>query len=155
LKVIIGGTFGYLHKGHRKLLTKAFEIGDSVYIGLTTDEYVRGAKSSEMIPVYSERESLLRKFVGRFGKRFEIVPLNDRFGPSATGDFDAIVVTDETLPVALEINRLRSGSGLKPLEIVRIEYALSSDSVPISTSRIIRGEIDSEGRLVGRGGKSK
>lgn len=150
MKVIVGGTFGYLHKGHRELLSKAFEMGDSVYIGLTTDEYVRKAKNSRRIPDYSERESLLRKFVGRFGKKYEISPLNDRFGPSTTGDFDAIVVTAETLPTALKINRIRSRSGLKPLAIVKIDYVLSSDSVPISTSRIIKGEIDSEGNLIGR-----
>ena len=153
MRVIVGGTFGYLHRGHRELLAKAFEIGDSVYIGLTTEEYVRKAKNYKRIPNYSERESLLRKFVGRFGKKFEISPLNDKFGPSTTADFDAIVVTAETLPTALEINRIRSGSALKPLTIVKIGYVLSSDSVPISTSRIIRGEIDSKGNLIRRNKK--
>lgn len=150
MRVIIGGTFGYLHKGHRALLTKAFEIGDYVYIGLTTDDYVRRLKNSKKIPDYQEREALLRKFAERFGKKFEIAPLDDRFGPSATGDFDAIVITQETLPTALEINRIREGSGLRPLSIIKIDFVLASDLIPISTTRIIDGEIDSNGKLIGK-----
>ena len=148
MKTIIGGTFGYLHLGHKALLAKAFEIGDYVYIGLTTDAYVNKVKGSEKIPGYSERESALRKFVEKFGKRFEIVPLSDKFGPSITGDFDAIVVTEETLPTAMKINRIRENSNLQPLSIVRIDYVLASDSMPISTTRIAKGEIDSEGKRI-------
>ena len=51
-RVIIGGTFGFLHAGHKALLRKAFATGESVYIGLTTDAYVRRKKHSAMIPRY-------------------------------------------------------------------------------------------------------
>lgn len=156
LKVVIGGTFGYLHKGHRALLTKAFEIGDYIYIGLTTDKYVQTTKNAKKIPSYAKREALLRKFVEKLGKKFEIVPLNDRFGPATTADFDAIVVTKETLPTAMEINRIRETSGLPALSVVVIEFILAFDSAPISTTRIINGEIDRNGKLmrkrIGAGG---
>ncbi|MEM2081946.1 MAG: adenylyltransferase/cytidyltransferase family protein, partial [Candidatus Bathyarchaeia archaeon] len=33
-KVAVGGTFDELHKGHKALLMKAFEIGTRVLIGL-------------------------------------------------------------------------------------------------------------------------
>ena len=39
--VVVGGTFDEFHKGHRVLLTKAFEIGKRVLIGLCTDEFVK------------------------------------------------------------------------------------------------------------------
>ena len=137
-----------MHLGHKALLAKAFEIGDYVYIGLTTDAYVNKVKGSEKIPGYSERESALRKFVEKFGKRFEIVPLSDKFGPSIKADFDVIVVSDETIKAAREINRLREENGFEPLTIIKIDYVLAADSKPISTTRIDNGEIDNEGNLI-------
>ena len=38
--IALGGTFEILHKGHRKLLSKAFQLGDKIIIGLTSDEFV-------------------------------------------------------------------------------------------------------------------
>ncbi|MCK5038653.1 MAG: adenylyltransferase/cytidyltransferase family protein, partial [Thermoplasmata archaeon] len=37
-KVAVAGTFNVFHKGHRQLLARAFEIGDYIHIGLTSDE---------------------------------------------------------------------------------------------------------------------
>ena len=44
MKVCVGGTFNYLHKGHRDLISKAFEIAGkdgSVLIGLTSEEMAK------------------------------------------------------------------------------------------------------------------
>ncbi len=149
MRVIIGGTFGYLHKGHRALLAKAFEVGDYVYIGLTTDSYVDRTKPNEGLPRYAEREAVLRGFVSGLGKKFQIAHLDDRFGPLTSGDFYAIVVSPGTMPTALEINRIRARTGLKPLSIISIGYVLAADSMPISTSRIMKGEIDGDGNATG------
>ena len=35
-KVAVGGTFDKFHYGHRKLIGKAFEIGEEVEIGVTS-----------------------------------------------------------------------------------------------------------------------
>lgn len=147
-RVIVGGTFGFLHKGHRALIRRAFRIGDYVYIGLTTDAYVGRKRHSKKLPSYAERKKELEAFAGRFKKRFVIKPLNDRFGPSASGDFDAIVVSRETRPTAVEINKVRKEKGLRLLRIVQIEHSLAEDGRPVSTLRIVNGEIDSKGRLL-------
>ncbi len=146
-KVVIGGTFEILHKGHKELLKRAFEAGSSVFIGLTSDEYVKRVKKERNVLGFGEREKKLRDFVSMFGKKFEIMPIKERFGPSTTGNFDVIVVSEETHPTALEINKIREKNGLKALEIIRISYVLAEDGKPISTTRIIRGEIDEDGKL--------
>ncbi len=148
MRVVIGGTFENLHKGHIALISKAFEIGDYVYVGLTTDRYVRKTKPGRRIAGYFERKRALDRLLKSFKKRYQISPLDDKYGPSASGRFDAIVVSKETLPTALRINKIRRGRGLEPLLIVKIEYVLGKDGKPISSSRIARDEIDRFGDRV-------
>ena len=147
-RVIIGGTFAYLHEGHRELIRRAFELGDEVYIGLTTDEYSARIKSRDTVPRYGQRKAELESFAGRLAKRLHIRPLSDRFGPSTTGDFDIIVVSRETLPTALEINRIRKRKKLRELKIVVIKNVLAKDGGAISTTRILKGDIDREGNML-------
>jgi nicotinamide-nucleotide adenylyltransferase len=146
--IVIGGTFGYLHSGHVALIRKAFEIGDFVYVGLTTDSYVKKIKPGEKIPSYAERKRRLVRLLVSFKKGYRVKPLDDKYGPAATGDFDAIVVSSETFPTALEINKMRRDNGLHALLVIKIGSVLGADSVPISTSRIARGEIDEEGNRI-------
>ena len=68
--------------------------------------------------------------------------------PSIYEDFDYIVVSPETLPMAEKINRLREKRNLKPLQISVIEYQLAQDNVRISSTRISEGKIDRHGRLL-------
>jgi pantetheine-phosphate adenylyltransferase len=50
--------------------------------------------------------------------------------------------------MANRINAERTRRGLKPLEIVVIDMVPSENHAPISTTRIRRGEIDREGKLI-------
>ena len=47
--VATGGTFDYIHIGHIKLLSTAFEISDHVIIGLTSDKFVKRYKLTSNI----------------------------------------------------------------------------------------------------------
>ena len=42
--VATGGTFDEIHAGHVALLARAFQEGDRVIIGVTSDEFVKGKK---------------------------------------------------------------------------------------------------------------
>lgn len=148
-KVAVGGTFQYFHDGHAKLIEKAFEIaGDGkVHIGLTSDEML---SKSHSIDNYEKRRTRLLQFIKEMGfpdDRYEITKLNNPYGPTLEEDFDYIIVSPETYPVALKINRIREEKGKKPLEIVYVEYVVAEDGIPISSTRIAEGEIDRHGRL--------
>jgi pantetheine-phosphate adenylyltransferase len=150
MKIMVGGTFDPLHDGHRALLARSFELagpGGTVVIGLTSDAFA-GAKSHPVRP-YGVRKAGVERFAEEFdrGVRYEIEPLSDRYGSALDLDFDALVVSEETLPVAIEINRLRRERGRRKVDIHQISCVLAEDNRWISSTRIYRGEIDEHGRV--------
>jgi pantetheine-phosphate adenylyltransferase len=150
-KVAVGGTFDELHRGHKVLLLKAFEIGERVLIGLCTDEFAEKLSKPHMTAPYEERLKELKAFLSNLGvsERSEIIPLNDPFGPTlANSCIEALVVSEETKPTALKINEKRRNARLTPLKIVTINMVPAENCTPISTTRIRKGEIDREGHLL-------
>jgi len=147
VRVCLGGTFNIIHEGHLALLKKALEIGDEIYIGLTTDTM---ASRSRKVPLqdYDTRFRNLENKLGQMapGKKIFIFPLEDPMGRAATGNFEAIVVSQDTLRGAEKINVVRERNGLKPLEIVVIDMVLAHDGEPITASRVIRNQIMPDGK---------
>jgi pantetheine-phosphate adenylyltransferase len=151
--VAVGGTFDEFHRGHRALLLKAFEVGEKVLVGLCSDRLVESLTKPHVTAPYNERLKELKEFLREMGflERAEIMPLNDPFGVTLSeGCVEALVVSRETEPMAHRINQERARRGLKPLEIVVIDMVPSENHAPISTTRIRRGEIDREGKLIKR-----
>ena len=174
--VVLGGTFDRFHVGHQALLKKAFEVGEHVTIGLTTDEYVKNAKCQtpnakyirkqsigkiHHIESYEKRKEQLLQFLNHQGwkSRYTVVPLNDLYAPTIIGrrktedggqkgEYDAIVVSTETRGGAEEINRVRKENGQKELAIVEIPMVRAEDEDRISSTRIRKGDIDGNGNLV-------
>ncbi len=148
MRVCVGGTFNVIHKGHELLFETAFSVGDEVEVGLTSDEFARSTRSVDVMP-YSQRRRHLESFLGRFGKPYEVVRIDDRFGTAASSErLDGIVVSPETRGMAEEINSERRGRGLRPLKVFCIRDVVAEDSATISATRVMRGEIDREGRLL-------
>jgi cytidyltransferase-like protein len=149
--VATGGTFDGLHAGHRRLLDRSFELGAEVVIGLTSDEFARKEGKVTKRP-YKEREAELEAFIReRFpGRRYTIARLDDFFGPGiASREVQALVASPETGKRVELANSLRAKRGFPPLELVVIDWVVAEDGNPISSTRIRKGEIDEEGRLVG------
>jgi pantetheine-phosphate adenylyltransferase len=144
--VAIGGTFDVLHDGHKKLLKKAYTLGD-VIIGLVSDEMAR--RKAHVINAYDTRKKSVIAYIKELtGTDPRIVALNDPYGPTLEQSFDYIVVSPETLPTANEINALRSQRGLPPIKIMCVDFVLAQDGKPISSTRIHNGEIDAHGVLL-------
>ncbi len=150
-KVAVGGTFDELHRGHKTLLIKAFELGERVLIGLSSDDLVAKLTKPHVTASYEERRDSVREWLSELGlaDRAEIVPLFDAFGSTIKDpEIEALVVSEETRPNAEKINVLRKKAGFPMLEIVSISMVPSQNCGPISTTRIRRGEMDREGRLL-------
>jgi pantetheine-phosphate adenylyltransferase len=150
MKVCIGGTFNPLHKGHKLLIDKAFEVAGkqgSVFIGISTGEIIKEKKDTKS---FEEREKAIKKYLNEkdFIKRATVKSIIDKYGPSIEEEFDAIVVSPETRKTADEINEKRKQIGREPLEIIQIPFVLAEDGHPISSSRIKKHEIDEDGRLL-------
>jgi pantetheine-phosphate adenylyltransferase len=150
-KVAVGGTFDELHRGHKTLLGRAFEVGDKVVIGLSSDEFVSKMGKPHETASYNERRRELEAFLEQAGlaTRAEVVPLNDPCGLTISGDgLEALVVSKETQKTAEKINEKRQKAGLAPLKIVAVKMVPAENNTPISTTRIRSGEIDRNGHLL-------
>ena len=146
-KVVLGGTFSVIHKGHIALLRKAFESGDVIEVGLTSDSYVAKNKLGA-IPGYSARRRNLNAALKKMGGNFYIVKINDKYGSTLREDFNTLVVSEETRSTAVQINKLRLKRGMKAVRIVSIKRVLADDGKPISGTRIRNGEIDIDGKVL-------
>lgn len=149
--VAVGGTFDEFHKGHRILLSKAFEVGEQVLIGLCSDKFFKKLNKPHPAAPYEERLKELKDFLREHGflERAQIIPLNDVYGVTlGSGALDALIVSRETEPMGLAINEERKERGLSLLKIVVIDMVPSENHAPISTTRIHCGEIDREGHLL-------
>ena len=148
---MVGGTFDPLHDGHRRLLDRSFELaGPSghVVIGLTTDTFA--SRKVHPIRPFAERKADLETYIAvkDYPVDWQIEPLIDRFGSAIESDFDAIVVSEETLHVAVEINKCRREKGRRKVDIHQISCVLAEDGRWISSTRIFRGEIDVHGHIL-------
>jgi pantetheine-phosphate adenylyltransferase len=151
MKVMVGGTFDPLHDGHKRLLARSFEIagpGGHVVIGLTSDSFA--SHKTHPIHPFATRKADLEQYISSTinSTQWDVEPLNDRYGSAIDADFDALIVSEETLAVAIEINKLRREKGAKKVDIHQISCVLAEDGRWISSTRIYRGEIDVHGHLL-------
>jgi phosphopantetheine adenylyltransferase len=137
--VAVGGTWDGLHYGHRKLLTLAISsvipnTGGKLLIGITTDEMLQQKEHAELIPTLKERIKGVRDFVDDLApgmkNRIKIIPIKDAYGPPGSAidsnvydgienDFDALVLSHETLPTGNKLNHHRVDSlGMEPLTLL-------------------------------------
>lgn len=149
--VAVGGTFDLFHRGHRALLTKAFEVGNLVLVGLCSDSFLKNLGKPHDVAPYAQRLEEMKTFLREQGvlERAEFVPLDDAYGVTLSDErIEAIVVSEETEPRAHKINAKRKSLGMPPLPIVTVKMVPSEDHYPISSTRIWFEEIDREGNLL-------
>ena len=136
-----------MHLGHASLLRTAFSLSEEIIIGLTSDTRAKINRSEEYINSYSERFESLDAFISNnFKGSYSIVELNDNWGPGVFDEcLNAIIVSEETEKVAIELNINRKLKGLRELEIVVVPLVLADDGIRISSTRIRNKEINIKG----------
>jgi pantetheine-phosphate adenylyltransferase len=150
--VATGGTFDEIHIGHIALLAKAFEVGNKVIIGVSSDEFAK-KRGKRLNHNFDKRVESLKKTIKKeFGDaNYEIAKLEGDFGPIVTsGDIGALVASSETGSKGKILNEIRAKKGLKPAKVITVGLVRAEDGSPISSTRIRAGEIDSKGRLLKR-----
>ena len=155
MRVAVAGTFGPLHDGHREMLGSALARGDDgVVVGLATDGFATESRrpNPRPIPPFEERKAALEDLLAdldEWGRDVEIRAFDDEYG-FADDDpaLEGLVVSPETDDLVDDINRRREARGMDPLEPVVVEHVPAEDGEPISSTRIVRGEIDEHGRLL-------
>ncbi|MFW5949988.1 MAG: phosphopantetheine adenylyltransferase [archaeon] len=151
MKVALGGTFDPIHDGHRALFDRAFEIGD-VTVGLTSDDLAPATRQeSRSIRPYEQRlvglERELAPYAEKYDREFDVRKLEKPTGIATEERFDVLVVSPETETGGKRINEIRRENGRDPLDIEVVEHVEAEDGEPISSTRIIRGEIDEHGNF--------
>ncbi|ODS36502.1 hypothetical protein BEH94_11295 [Candidatus Altiarchaeales archaeon WOR_SM1_SCG] len=149
-KVVVGGTFNILHKGHEEILKTAFKLGKSVIIGLTSDEFANRFRAVKTLEYENRKENLI-EFIENLnsGKEYSVIEISDSYGIATIDpEIDCIVVSEETLLRAEEINAIRFKKGLLKLVVVVVPIVFAEDGKAISGDRITKGEINGEGRIL-------
>lgn len=150
--VAVGGTFDHFHKGHESLLLKAFDFGEIVIVGITSDKLAKEMGKND-IQDFNQRVGQVKAFLilEQLIERAKIIELNDVLGPlSEDPEVCGVVVTQETLANAERANQIRLEKGIKPLKIFIHDFLLAKDGKPISSSRIRNKEIDERGYLLSK-----
>ena len=150
--VFVAGTFDGLHKGHEFLLYRAFQLGEQITIGVTSDKFIAKFKAqSSNVKIFASRKKDLEAWLTKkkFTERATIVPIDDPFEPAASyKEQFTLLVSTETRKRADVLNQIRKKRGLPLAILIEVPMVNAEDGKSISSTRVRNGEIDGSGRFV-------
>lgn len=145
---VLGGTFDRFHPGHQELIDAAFINSEKVTIGIATKDLYKNKYLANLIESHNTRLMSVKSYIeAKYDpNRAKFIEISDIYGNTMDkNSAEAIFVTEDTYANAELINSKRLELGLDSLKIVKVDFALSDDQVPITSERIRKGEIDRMG----------
>jgi pantetheine-phosphate adenylyltransferase len=154
MRVALAGTFGPIHDGHRNLFEHALQFGDEgVLVGVTSDDLAQETRHEPRpVPPFEERKANVEgefEKLDEWGRDVTVVEITGEYGTATEReDLDALIVSPETAPELAGLNDERRANGLEPLVGITVPYVYAADGERISSTRIVKGEIDEHGNLL-------
>ncbi|CAE6441389.1 hypothetical protein ACGC1H_004221 [Rhizoctonia solani] len=129
----LGGTFDYLHSGHKILLSMgAWITTNRLIVGVSDDELLTRKVNKQYVQPITKRTASVASFVRMFKPSIECdaVAIQDIYGPTAWDpSVQALIVSSETLGGASSVAQLRLERSLPPMDLFIIDVISTSSVV--------------------------
>lgn len=145
-KIIIGGTFDRFHVGHQFLIDVACSLARHIVIGITSTlflENITQKKLSDKIQSFKTRKQSVERYLKqKKGQEWTTMPIDDKWGKAHELEADALIVSEETYPEGVRINRERKAQNRDSLILVVIPRVVDEEGRDYTSTRLRQEEME-------------